>query len=242
MYAVDLAYVHDAGFGDLARQAAPAIVRLLRARGIRRGHLVEVGCGSGISAQHFCARGYAVTGIDASAAMIRLARGRAPRARFRVAGVERTRLPPCDVVIAVGEVVSYMPGGVPALRRFVRRVHDALRPGGLFVFDFIESAAGRTYRMRSTAGDDWALTARATFAQSRATLTRRIAVERRIGGRVRHSTEIHRVRVYSRGVVRDTLLHAGFLVSMSRSYGRYRLMAGDVAVVASRSARTGSFS
>src|SRR5262252_2705413 len=84
MYATDLAYVHDAGFGDLARRAAPEIVRLLRARGTRRGHLVEVGCGSGISAQHFAASGYRVTGIDRSAAMIRLARQRAPRARFRV--------------------------------------------------------------------------------------------------------------------------------------------------------------
>src|SRR5438309_681986 len=80
-YFEDLAAVHDAGFGGLARSAAPEIVRLLRARGIRAGLVVDVGCGSGIAAQHFVQRGYDVVGIDASRAMIRLARARAPHAR-----------------------------------------------------------------------------------------------------------------------------------------------------------------
>src|SRR5262252_7117964 len=232
MYATDLAYVHDARFGDLARRAAPEIVRLLRARGTRRGHLVEVGCGSGISARHFAASGYQVTGIDRSAAMIRLARQRAPRARFRLAAIERSRLPACDGVIAIGEIVSYQPGGVPALRRFFRRVHEALRPGGIFIFDFIESAAGRTYAAKSFGTDDWTLGARATFDPLRSTLTRRIVVARRVGRRVRRATEIHRVRVYPRAAVGRALIGAGFSVHMSRSYGRYRLMAGDVAVIA----------
>jgi len=236
VYATDLAYVHDAGFGDLARRAAPEIVRLLRARGTRRGHLVEVGCGSGISAQHFAAGGYQVTGIDRSAAMIRLARQRAPRARFRVAAIERFRLPACDAVIAIGEIVSYLPGGVPALRRLFRRVHDALRPGGVFIFDFIESAAGRTFATKSFGRDDWALEARATFDPLRSTLTRHIVVARTVGRRVRRATEIHRVRVYTRAAVRRALIGAGFSVQMSRSYGACRLMAGDVAVVAARSA------
>ena len=80
MYFDDLAVVHDEGFGDLARRAAPEIARPLRARGIRGGLVVDVGCGSGIAAQHFVARGYEVLGIDVSAAMIRLARAKAPRA------------------------------------------------------------------------------------------------------------------------------------------------------------------
>jgi SAM-dependent methyltransferase len=235
LYSDDLAYVHDAGFGDLARRAAPEIVRLLRARGIRRGHLLEIGCGSGIAAQRFVASGYEVTGIDASAAMIRLAREKARGARFRVATVERAKLPACDAVIAVGEIVSYVPGGVPAMRRLFRRVHDALRPGGVFVFDFIESAAGRTFTTKSFGGTDWALAARAAFAPSRRTITRRIVVVRTAGRRVRRAAETHRVRVYTRNDISGALVRAGFLVRMSRSYGAYRLMAGDVAVIAARS-------
>src|SRR5262249_57279412 len=153
---------------------------------------------------------YRVTGIDRSAAMIRLAHQRAPRARFRVAAIERSRLPPCDGVIAIGEVVSYVPGGMPALRRLFRRVHDALPPGGVFIFDFIESAAGRTFATKSFDGADWALAASATFEPLRATLTRRIVVARTIGRRLRHARAVHRVRVYTRTAVSRALIAAGF--------------------------------
>src|SRR5262249_13098326 len=117
-----------------------------------------------------------------------------------------------------------------------RRVHDALTPGGVFIFDFIESAAGRTFATKSFDGADWALAASATFEPLRATLTRRIVVARKIGRRVRHAREVHRVRVYTRTAVSRALIAAGFSVHMSRSYGAYRLMAGDVAVIAVRSA------
>jgi len=234
VYSADLAYVHDAAFGDVARRAAPQIVRLLRDRGVRRGHIVEVGCGSGIAAACFVARGYTVTGVDVSPAMIRLARANAPAARFRVASIERLHPPPCDAVVAVGEIVSYVPGGLPALQRFFARVHGALRPGGVLAFDFIESASGRTFAAASFGGADWALAARATFDGARQLLTRRIVVVRTTGRRVRHATEIHQVRVYGRAEMRRALEKAGFSVAISRSYGRYRLMTGDAAVIATR--------
>jgi SAM-dependent methyltransferase len=232
VYSADLAYVHDAAFGDLARRAAPEIVRLLRDRGIRRGHIVEVGCGSGIAAACFVARGYAVTGVDVSPAMIRLARVNAPKARFRVASIERLHPPPCDAVVAIGEIVSYAPGGLPALQPFFARVGKALRPGGVLVFDFIESAASRTFAAKSFGGADWALAARATFDDARKVLTRRIIVVRTTGRRVRHATEIHQARVYGRAEMRRAVEKAGFSVTVSRSYGRYRLITGDAAVIA----------
>jgi SAM-dependent methyltransferase len=236
VYATDLAYVHDAGFGDVAHGAAPAIARLLRDRGIRRGHIVEVGCGSGIAARHFLARGYAVTGIDASAAMIRLARAKAPGARFRVAMIERARLPPCDAVVAIGEILSYGHGGLPMLRRFFRRVHDALRPGGIFAFDFVDSAAGRTFAAKTSGGADWAVAATATFDPARRVLTRRIIVVRRVGRLVRNATEVHHVHIYSRAQIRGALAAAGFSIRLSRSYGTYRMLRGDAVVVATRRA------
>lgn len=232
MYFEDLAVVHDAGFGDLARRAAPEIVRLLRARGIRSGRVVDVGCGSGIAARHFLERGYDVVGIDASNAMIRLARRRAPRARFRVASIDRAVLPPCDAVTAIGEVVTYVGGGLPAITRFFRRARAALRPGGLLVFDFMESAAKRTYAAKSFEGPGWALASRATLDAAGRVLTRRIAIVRTIAGRVRRARETHRVRIYRRTEIADALARAGFRARMSRSYGRYRLPSGDVVVIA----------
>ena len=224
MYFDDLAAVHDAGFGGLARSAAPEIVRLLRARGIRAGLVVDVGCGSGIAARHFVQRGYDVVGIDASRAMIRLARARAPHARFRVASI--------DAVTAIGEVVTYVGGGLPALARFFRRARAALRPGGVLVFDFMESAAKRTYAAKSFAGPGWALASQATLDAARRVLTRRMAIVRTVAGRVRCARETHRVRIYRRQEIAHALARAGFRARMSRSYGRRRLLPGDVVVVA----------
>src|SRR5205807_5497057 len=47
VYSTDLAYVHDAGFSDFARRAVPELVKILSRHGIRRGLIVDVGCGSG---------------------------------------------------------------------------------------------------------------------------------------------------------------------------------------------------
>ena len=232
LYSTDLAFVHDAAFGGLARGAAPAIAALLRRHGICDGTVVELGCGSGITAQTLVARGYDVAGVDASPAMIRIARRRAPRATFRVASAATTRIPECRAVIAIGEVLTYLPGGMPALGALFRRIHNALEPGGLLVFDFIASAARRTYTTRSFNGVGWALASRATFDSRRRVLTRHIVVVRRARGRTRGSREVHRVRVYSRAEMRAALAGAGFTVRMAQAYGRHRLLPGDFVVIA----------
>ena len=82
--------------------------------------------------------GYSAYGIDISSEMVKIARRRAPEAEFRVGSLFRVGIPPCAAVTAVSEVINYLfdaeneeqgPG------RLFRRVHDALAPGGLFVFD-----------------------------------------------------------------------------------------------------------
>jgi len=80
VYFDDLAVVHDEGFGDLARRAAPEMARLLRARGIRGGLVVDVGCGSGIAAQHFVARG--CSAVTAIGEVVTYLRGLPALARF----------------------------------------------------------------------------------------------------------------------------------------------------------------
>ena len=229
LYSTDLAYIHDAGFGGFARRAAPEVVRILRAHGIRRGRIVDVGCGSGILARHLLDAGYDVYGFDQSAAMIRLARVRAPAARLRVASLTRANLPACRAVLAVGEIITYVPKGVGT---FFRRVHAALEPGGLFVFDFIESAERRTYAARTVEDAGWSLVARADLSASGRILTRRLTATRLIGNRWRRTRETHRVRIYGRHEIERALAGAGFSARIRRSYGRYRLMPGDVAVIA----------
>jgi 2-polyprenyl-3-methyl-5-hydroxy-6-metoxy-1,4-benzoquinol methylase len=234
LYSTDLAFVHDAAFGDFNRRVAPEIVTVLRRARIRSGRIVDAGCGSGILAQRLIAAGYAVTGFDVSPAMIRLAKARAPRATFRVATLASARIPPCDAVVCVGEVITYLAGGIVAVDAFFRRVHAALPPGGVLVVDYLHSAQGRTYPTKTIAGDGWTMAVRADYDRTTRTLTRRIALVRRVGRRMRHSRETHTVHVYDTARLAAALERLGFRVAVRRSIGRYRLLAGDSAIIARR--------
>ena len=58
--------------------------------------MVELGCGSGATAAALSEAGHEVLGIDASRAMVELARSRAPLARFRVGTWVDEPIPECD--------------------------------------------------------------------------------------------------------------------------------------------------
>jgi SAM-dependent methyltransferase len=234
MYKSDLAYIHDVAFSDFAEAVAPEIMRTLRRAGIGGGRIVEFGCGSGILAALLHRSGYDVTAFDISPAMIRLARKKTPGVRFQVASLRSVRIPSCDAVVGIGEVVTYVSGGRDALRRFFSRAYSALQPGGLLIFDFLESASRRTYPTKTLTGSDWTLAVSATFNQSRRVLTRRMTIARQARRGVRRSRETHHVRVFDRRTIQHLLKQCGFAVAMRRSYGRYRLLPGDVAVVAHR--------
>src|SRR5439155_15352403 len=69
VYSTDLPYIHHAGFNAFAHRTAPELIDMLRGHGIRRGLVVDVGCGSGPLAADLIEAGYEVLGIDAWAAM-----------------------------------------------------------------------------------------------------------------------------------------------------------------------------
>ena len=81
-YGDDLAYIHDAGFGEVARGAAELLVTRLHSNRIRAGLVTDLGCGSGILAAALTEAGYDVLGVDLSESMLALAAARAPRASF----------------------------------------------------------------------------------------------------------------------------------------------------------------
>lgn len=234
-YQQDLAYVHDVGFTDFVLDAAPELLRRLRAAGIRDGRVVDLGCGSGRWAKILTTAGYDVLGLDLSPAMIRLARRHAPRARFAVASLLSAKIPPCAAVTAIGEAVNYafVRNREAELARLFRRVYAALRPGGLFLFDAAGPGQLRGAPPRSwLEGKDWSLLLEKEEDAARRLLTRRIIVFRKVGAGYRRSEELHRLRLYPPSLIARELRRAGFTVRTSRGYTQARFRHGLTAFVA----------
>ncbi len=223
-YGTDVAYIHDAGFLDLAAEATPLVVRLLAERRIEGGRVIELGCGSGATAAALSEAGHDVLGVDASRAMVALARTRAPEAKFRVGSWVDAPIPQCDAVLAIGEVLGYVgsaKGTKAELRDLFGRVRSALRPGGLFVFDLATPGrvpAGEDSAFR--AGEDWAILYTASEDTKGRKLQRRITTFRRISGGAtyRRSEEVHRLRLWPAAEIEEMLRDARFTVQTRRGY------------------------
>jgi SAM-dependent methyltransferase len=238
-YRDDLAYIHDAGFGGLAANAAPVLLEALRRHGFAREQVIDLGCGSGILANAVTAAGYHVLGIDISARMIALARRRVPGAQFRVGSLLMAELPPCVAVSAIGECFNYLfdSGNTKAaLTRLFRRIHAALRPGGLLLFDVatpgrIPGGSQRGYRE----GDDWAVLFSDEEDRKRGLLTRDITSFRKVGELYRRDHEVHRLRLLARVDVVEQLRGLGFRVRTLRNYGPLPFGPGHVGFLARKS-------
>jgi SAM-dependent methyltransferase len=235
-YQDDLAYTHDVGFSFFATGAAPGLLAMLRRHGVSGGLVVDLGCGSGVWARLLLDAGYDVYGVDYSAAMLALARKKAPEATFRQGSYLTVPLPSCDAVTSVGECVNYLFDGddESKLPHLFRRVHDALHPGGVFIFDVVEPGLlpGGKPRLGHRTGDDWAVLVTVEEDAERALLTRNITTFRRVGKSYRRGEEIHRLRLYNGRDVVAGLAKAGFRARLLRGYGAYRLGRARAVLVA----------
>jgi len=238
-YGDDLAHVQQRGFGDFAAGAAPGLLAILRRAGIRRGTVVDLGCGAGGWLRALGDAGYDAVGIEVSPALARAARRAAPRARVEIGSIYEVPLPPCDAVTALGEVLGYLPGEgrdrIPSFLATFRHIARALRPGGLLAFDLIVRDERSPLHTRSyRVGDDWAVLAESIEDPRRGRLVRDITTFRRVGATYRRRHEIHHVRVPSKQHLLDALDRAGFRARASRRYGRFDLAPHRLAFVAQK--------
>ncbi|MBC7232370.1 MAG: class I SAM-dependent methyltransferase [Chloroflexi bacterium] len=102
--------------------------------------VLDVGCGTGGHAIPLARRGYEVTGIDVSEAMIAIARQKAEREglsiTFHVTKMENLELDQrFDVVISMFNAINYVISD-EGLREIFTNIHRHLTSDGLFLFDF----------------------------------------------------------------------------------------------------------
>jgi SAM-dependent methyltransferase len=223
-YPADLARIHDEGFGDFARAAACELLPRLPGTGL----VVELGCGTGISSAILSEAGYDVLGIDISADMLAIARRRAPRGEFREGSLWDAALPPCAAVTAIGEVINYAAderAGEARLPDLFKRVHDALEPDGLFMFDF--ATPGRaTGQTNVREGDGWRIAS--TTAEHGRRLERRMTIQTAAGVR----EEVHRLRLYDEALLADMLREGGFVPERLEAYCDFDFWPGYAAFAA----------
>ena len=189
----------------------------------RGGRVVEIGCGSGALARELTLAGFEVIGFDASEDMIALAREVAPQARFEVGSFEEIEIPPCDAVVAMGEVLNY--GTFDGVRRFVAKVRS------LLIFDIAERGSYPAHDEVRVDGDDW--TVIAIKDSDGVHLTRRVLTFRSDGETMRRGEEVHTLELYDRAEMLALLREHGFRVKVRRSYGTRRVPKGHSVFVAS---------
>jgi SAM-dependent methyltransferase len=132
----DIAGMYDAFWADWYLPAAlPALEKLFFSRVPPNAKILDVCCGSGHVTQELVRRGYQVTGVDGSAALIAIARSRLPGVRFYVQDVQRLQIEgPFEAAISTFDSLNHVLSLAGVQEVFVN-VHNRLTAGGVFVFD-----------------------------------------------------------------------------------------------------------
>lgn len=214
---------YDAFYSDKDYAAECDFIELvLSERGISRdAALLDLGCGTGGHAWLLAERGYAVTGVDRSQAMVQQARAKLGERQlpvdFLVGDVRSLDLGRTyDAVISMFAVVSYQLNDDDLVSMFsVARRH--LQTGGLFVFDawfgpavLTEQPEPRTRQVTTPEGD--IITREATPRLDILTHTVEVTYEvsrERDGKLVERSRESHEVRFLFAREIEHLLGHAG---------------------------------
>lgn len=188
--------------------------------------VLDLGCGTGRHSLELASRGYLVTGIDRSEAMLARARRsvaeRGLGGRFAVGDVRSARVDQrFDAVLMMFAVLGYQlrDADVEASLETVRR---HLLPGGVFVFDVwfapAVEASGPEEREREVeiGGEVWRRTSSGIRRPGEPLVDVTISLEPRTGGEV--MTETHTVRYFGRDDLERYLEGSGLELVLLRSF------------------------
>lgn len=236
-YKEDLAYIHDAGFGHLAKKAALMLLTLLKNESKNQGLIVDLGCGSGLLAQDLFAAGYDVLGIDLSEDLIEIARQRIPQGKFQVESFLTVQIPSCIAVTAIGEYFNYLfdyRNNREELGNLFQRIYESLGAGGVFLFDVAVpgrvpgSGAFRNY----SEGEDWVVLVTVEEDKQHQRLTRQITTFRKVGEFYRRDREVHQLVLYECSELVEKLQEIGFDVQTLENYETLQFPAGHIGFLA----------
>ena len=237
-YRPDLARIHHEGFSFHADGCAPGILELLEPVLVRRGLVVELGCGSGLLTRHLVEAGHRVMATDASPAMLDLARQVAPGAE----GIAQLTLPDdpvpqADAIVSVGHVLNYLPDEA-SIDRALTSIAGALGADGVLAIDLadLRYAEARTDAPGSKgwATDDWALVTEFDTPSPERFVRQMAIFSRNTDGSWRRDDERHDNVLIDVSAVPALLRDHGVDVTIGNAFGAYVLPEGLHAVVGTR--------
>ncbi len=193
--------------------AFPILERIWLPRVLRHGRILDVCCGTGHLAGLLTARGYRVTGIDASAEMIALARQNVPTAAFHVADASEFKvLGKFDGAVSTFDSLNHILTE-DALQAAFQRTAAALKGGAPFAFDMLLESAYHTNWADafSLVRDDHVLVLSGTGFDPRTRLAQcRVTMFRLLDGVWKRSDVVVHERCYTTGEIDTALSLAGF--------------------------------
>ncbi len=242
-YREDLAWVHHTGYSHHVEMTRAGIVRLVHANGLAAGdQVLDVGCGSGLLARALLAEGFAVHGVDASPAMIALARAHAGGAGFDVLKLPTGRaagapgaLPQARAVVSTGHVLNYL-GTRADIAAALGELARAVRPPGVLAIDLMTERFCETRDIgqpHCRVESDWAIVTRFSRPEQHR-FDRHITVFRRTGELWRRSDEHHRNVTFEAEPALQILRDNDLTARVQHAFGAEALPAGLVVLVGER--------
>lgn len=228
------ARVYDAWQASYPRAFADAILPFYASEILRRGvperSLLDLACGTGtfLAGWERSRPGWRLIGVDVSAAMLRVARGKLRAAGLRDARLLRQPMEALAIPRKVGAVVCVFDSvnhltRAEQIERTFRGVARALLPGGLFVFDVNDE---RAFPRLFTG--TWNVESPCLFVSESSAYdatwrigTMRFTIFERRGRNWRRTDSTIRERNWGRGEIEGALRDAGFLVPRARRIQPY---------------------
>lgn len=204
------ARVYDRVMADIEYEEwASFILTETTMRGFEGGRILDLACGTGNSAAPMLRRGFETVGVDASAAMLEVARSKFPDADWLQGRFTDFSVPGrFGLVQCVFDALNNLLEPAEFLAT-AKRVLEHLEPGGLFMFD-INTSFGleelwEDGMVQGWLGRDWY-----GWKHTWDPGTRLATVEAGfiIGGE--SWLEVHRERAYDQAEIRELLAAAGF--------------------------------